>query len=214
MTPRDFARLGWFWVNKGNWNGVQLLPQDYIHDIMHPQAPADLPTTVGGITNDYLGIGTWGGTNNQNADNYKGHYGFGWTFNLALDGVTKLWPDAPADAFYALGHSGIHTMVMIPSLNIVAAWNGGNVLPDDLVINDVFSTLADSVLSSTPTASFSYTPANPAAESPVQFTDESVSANGITAWSWNFGDSTTSHRTTPHPHVCLCRHLHGITARK
>ena len=197
MTPRDFARLGWFWVNKGNWNGVQLLPQDYIHDIMHPQAPADLPTTVGGITNDYLGIGTWGGTNNQNADNYKGHYGFGWTFNLALDGVTKLWPDAPADAFHALGHGGLHTMVMIPSLNIVAAWNGGNVLPDDLVINDVFSTLADSVLSSTPTASFSYTPANPAAESAVQFTDESLSASGITSWSWNFGDSTTS--TEQHP---------------
>jgi PKD repeat protein len=197
MTPRDFARLGWFWVNKGNWNGVQLLPQDYFHGIMRPQVPADLSTTEGGITNDYLGIGTYGGTNNQSAENYKGHYGFGWTFNLDLEGVTKLWPDVPGDAFHAYGHSGVHTMVMIPSLGIVAAWNDGNVISGDLVINDVFATLADSVLSSTPTASFSYTPANPAAESAVQFTDESLSASGITAWSWDFGDGATS--TDQHP---------------
>lgn len=66
-------------------------------------------------------------------------------------------------------------MVMIPGLNIVAAWNGGdNILSVEQ--NDVYATLADSVFNSTPTASFSYTPATPAAESSVQFTDESLSA--------------------------------------
>jgi PKD repeat protein len=157
---------------------------------MRPQVPADLPITAGGITNDYLGIGTYGGENNQLTDN-RGHYGFNWTFNLGLDGVTKRWPDAPADAFHARGHSGQHTMVMIPSLNMVAAWNGGIALLFDAQ-NDVYAALAESVLNSTPTASFSYTPANPAAESAVQFADESLSASGITAWSWEFGDGAAS----------------------
>jgi PKD repeat protein len=162
---------------------------------MQPQVPSDLPITSGGIINDYLGIGTWGGENNQMTDS-RGHYGFGWTFNLGVDGITKRWPDAPADIFHARGHAGNHTMVMIPSLNIVAAWNGAIDIPP-VDQNIIYATLADSVINPAPTASYSYTPATPAAESAVQFTDESVSADGITAWSWDFGDTATS--TEQHP---------------
>ena len=45
MTPsvRDFARVAWFWLNRGYWNGVQLLPRSYFDDNMRPQAPKDLP---------------------------------------------------------------------------------------------------------------------------------------------------------------------------
>ncbi len=47
---------------------------------------------------------------------------------------------------------------------------------------------------SAPSASFVMAPMNPAANSPVQFTDTSA---GATSWSWNFGDGTTSTVQSP-----------------
>lgn len=41
-----------------------------------------------------------------------------------------------------------------------------------------------------PAASFSYTPAAPMATSPIQFTDQTL--NSPTAWSWDFGDLSSS----------------------
>ena len=41
-----------------------------------------------------------------------------------------------------------------------------------------------------PTAAFSYAPGSPSTEGPVQFTDTSVSYDGITSWNWDFGDGT------------------------
>jgi CubicO group peptidase (beta-lactamase class C family) len=36
-SPRDFARLGWFWMNHGSWNGRQLLPREYSEKHMTPE---------------------------------------------------------------------------------------------------------------------------------------------------------------------------------
>jgi CubicO group peptidase (beta-lactamase class C family) len=59
-SPRDFARIGWFWCNRGFWNGNQLLPKHYFDDYMQTQVPGSMPrTTIAGT--DYLGIGTYGG---------------------------------------------------------------------------------------------------------------------------------------------------------
>ena len=35
------------------------------------------------------------------------------------------WPDAPEDTFCAIGHEGDRALVVIPSLDLVAAWSGG-----------------------------------------------------------------------------------------
>jgi uncharacterized repeat protein (TIGR02543 family) len=44
-----------------------------------------------------------------------------------------------------------------------------------------------------PTAAFSYSPPNPTANIPIQFTDQSNDLDGIiTSWSWNFGDGGIS----------------------
>ena len=44
-SVRDFARIAWFWVNRGNWNGKQVLPRTYFVEYMRPQVPKDLPLT-------------------------------------------------------------------------------------------------------------------------------------------------------------------------
>ena len=45
-SVRDFARVAWFWLNRGNWNGRQVLPRAYFDENMRPQVPKDLPVSV------------------------------------------------------------------------------------------------------------------------------------------------------------------------
>ena len=32
MTARDLARFGWLYLNRGRWNGAQVLPEQWVHD--------------------------------------------------------------------------------------------------------------------------------------------------------------------------------------
>ncbi|MCZ7649484.1 MAG: Ig-like domain-containing protein [Planctomycetota bacterium] len=142
MTPRDFCRVGWFWLNRGRWNGAQLVPQSYFDNYMKPIVPAGLPRTAGG-TNDYLGIGSHGGGSNQTALG-PGIYGYAWWHNPNR----QTWPDAPADTFQANGHWNKEVLTVIPSLGIVAAWRGGTGAPTDSFagpMNLVLKPLVESV---------------------------------------------------------------------
>ncbi len=119
-SVRDFARVAWFWLNRGNWNGQQLLPRAMFDDNMRPQVPADLPESVEAKTNDYLGIGTYGGESSHFSKSGPGIYGFNWWFNGtgSRHPDTLSWPAAPRDTVMALGHRG-NCAAMIPSLNLV-----------------------------------------------------------------------------------------------
>jgi CubicO group peptidase (beta-lactamase class C family) len=132
-SVRDFARVAWFWLNRGNWNGRQLLPRVYFDENMKPQVPKDLPVSVPAKTNDYLGIGTYGGESNHFSRSGPGIYGFNWWFNDtgSLHPKTLTWPDAPKETLMSIGVRG-NCSVMIPSLNfvVVAAYaNWGDFSP-------------------------------------------------------------------------------------
>lgn len=119
-SVRDFARIVWFWCQKGNWAGEQLLPRHYFDDYMVPQTAKDLPQTEkDGKDEDYLGIGSFGGGSDHFSKEGPGIYGFNWWFNetgrLHPDALT--WPDAPADAVMSIGFGG-NCSVFIPSLNV------------------------------------------------------------------------------------------------
>jgi CubicO group peptidase (beta-lactamase class C family) len=130
-SPRDFARVGWFWMNRGNWNGRQILSQQLFDDCMKPHVRGDLPWTQTPQAIDYLGIGSYGGSHNQKRYNGLGVYGFCWWFN-SLAGTTGIasWPDAPADTFLGIGWGGVY-IAMIPSKGLLAAARGnwGHVEP-------------------------------------------------------------------------------------
>jgi hypothetical protein len=122
-SVRDFARIGWWWLNRGNWQGRQLLPTGYFDTYMRPQVPGTLRRTSGSDT-DYLNVGTFGGGSDQTAYG-PGIYGYNWWFNARVGTTTTLtWPDAPPDTFFALGHWNVEGMVMIPSLRMVVAAKG------------------------------------------------------------------------------------------
>jgi len=130
-SPKDFARIGWLWANKGYWKGQQLIPKSFFDTYMKADVANSLPRTSKSGS-DYLNIGSLGGDTDQTSDG-PGYYGFNWWFNKPRDGGPLMWPDAPADTFQANGHWGREVMTVIPSLNIVVAARGtwGGFAPGD-----------------------------------------------------------------------------------
>jgi CubicO group peptidase (beta-lactamase class C family) len=59
-SPRDFARIGWLWLNKGRWGKKQLLPTSLFDAHMKVGVAASLPRTSA-AGSDYLNIGSYGG---------------------------------------------------------------------------------------------------------------------------------------------------------
>ncbi|MBN2326895.1 MAG: DUF5060 domain-containing protein [Candidatus Omnitrophica bacterium] len=121
-SVRDFGRIAWFWLNKGKWNGKQLLERRFFDEYMKPHVSKDLPHTQSGELDDYLGIGSYGGGSDHFTSFGPGIYGFNWWFNDTgrTHQGTFTWPDAPKDAFMSIGAGGNNT-VIIPSLNMVIA---------------------------------------------------------------------------------------------
>lgn len=137
-SPRDFARIGWFWLNEGAWAGEQLLPKKFFDAYCKADVPGALPRS-GQEARDYLGIGTYGGGTDQ-SELGPGVYGFNWWFNEKLpDREQRFMPHLPRDAFQANGHWGRECMLIIPSLGVVAAargnW-GGTELPKAKLLVD------------------------------------------------------------------------------
>jgi len=125
-SVRDFARIVWFWLNRGRWGERQVLPRRCFDEYMRPQVPKDLPRTQEADTDDYLGIGSYGGDSNQ--DTYGGGiYGFNWWFNDTgrLHPAVRTWPDAPADTVMSLGARGNCSAIM-PGLGLAVVCANGN----------------------------------------------------------------------------------------
>ena len=141
MSPRDFARIGWFWLNKGNWNGKQILPRVFFDNYMRADVPTDLQRSQA-ETSDYLSIYFTGGGTDQTSLG-PGIYGFNWWFNTRK----KVWPDATEDTFQANGHWNGEVCCVIPSLGIVATWQGSGTSTDTFnqPMNDYLKILVDSV---------------------------------------------------------------------
>lgn len=107
-SVRDFAKIAWFWKNKGRWDGKQLLPRHFFNDYACVQVPYDLPHAAPAQTNDYLGIGTFGGGADHGTVYGPGCYGFNWWFNQPVPQHNGglLLPGAPEDLIFAVGVGG------------------------------------------------------------------------------------------------------------
>jgi CubicO group peptidase (beta-lactamase class C family) len=96
-TTRETARAGHLWLNWGNWNGVQVIPEDYLR--------------AATVTNpDILA--------NEPEENWKYGHGF-W-----VNDHGKQWPDVPRDSFAASGAGANNTWVC-PRLGLVVSQNPG-----------------------------------------------------------------------------------------
>ncbi len=127
-SVRDYARIVWFWTQKGQWNGHQILPRRYFDQYMRPQTPKDIPLSQEtGDNDDYLDIGSYGGGSNHFSSAGPGIYGFNWWFNDTgrFHPEEMTWPDACPDTIMATGARG-NCAAFIPSLNAALICANGN----------------------------------------------------------------------------------------
>jgi hypothetical protein len=90
-TARDFARFGLLYLNKGRWNGEQILPENWVEQSVQPVVTTD-----------------------------KNRYGFQFWLNSYTENGKKMkvFPDAPDDLFYPSGYGGQHVYIM-PSKDLI-----------------------------------------------------------------------------------------------
>ena len=106
-SARELARFGHLFLNRGNWNGRQLISTSWVDQATTVQVPSTIP-------NDVLPRSRGAGV-----------YGFNWWVNGIKPDGRRLWPGAPPGTFYA---NGLHNNVciVIPEWRmVIARTNGG-----------------------------------------------------------------------------------------
>ncbi len=124
VSPRDFARFGQLYLQRGRWGDRQLLREDLVALALGSPLPATLPRAGTRAAPMLPGQRTLGSRRvPDNQTEHFGSYSFLWWVNgLEADGH-RHWPDAPTNLFAALGHGGIRGLAVLPSLDLVASWN-------------------------------------------------------------------------------------------
>jgi CubicO group peptidase (beta-lactamase class C family) len=118
LSPRDMARLGWFWLNEFKWGERRLISHRLFTRNIRMGVVPELPRSVTTHPDDYLKVGTYGGGVNQTPWG-PGCYGFGFWFNGQVATGERIWPSATSDAFQANGIWNRDTVTMYPSLELV-----------------------------------------------------------------------------------------------
>jgi hypothetical protein len=81
LTPRDMARVGQLLLQRGQWEGRQLVPEDWLDESTRARPPPDSVRNDAGLA--HYGLG----------------YGYYW------------WVSAEHRAFFASGHGGQYILV-------------------------------------------------------------------------------------------------------
>jgi hypothetical protein len=125
VSPRDFARFAWLYLNEGNWNGTQVIPAAWARRAVSDPLPATFPRTTAVEANMLPGQRTLGsGAIPDDQTDHLGSYSWLWWLNGVDRNGNRFWPSAPVDTFTALGHAnGKRGVAALPSLDLVIAWN-------------------------------------------------------------------------------------------
>jgi CubicO group peptidase (beta-lactamase class C family) len=130
VSVRDLARFGLLFLREGNWNGKQVLDKKLARMAVTSPLPNSIPRTKGVKAEMIPGQRSIGGGNNQT--DHLGSYSFAWWTNGVDRAGKRHWPDAPVDTYAALGHGGKRACWVIPSLNLVVAWNDSRINSRDM----------------------------------------------------------------------------------
>lgn len=125
ISPRDFARLGWLYLNQGHRAGQQLLSRQHAQLAVTSPLPPSLPRTQAREAPMLPGQRTLGSKIiPDDQDDHCGSYSYlWWVSGMGRDGQ-RYWPGAPADAYAGLGHAnGQRGLAVLPGLDLVVSWN-------------------------------------------------------------------------------------------
>lgn len=146
ISVRDFARFGLLYLRKGNWKGRQLISAEHASMAVASPLPNSIPRAGKQAAEMLPGQRSLGSRDiPDNQTDHFGSYSFAWWTNGIDRHGKRHWPDVPHDAYGAFGHGGPRAMVVIPSLDLVIAWNDARVRTRDME-NQALRLLTESVL--------------------------------------------------------------------
>jgi CubicO group peptidase (beta-lactamase class C family) len=98
-TPLDIARYGLLYLNRGRWNGKQVLSSQWVDEATRNQVPILLMT---------------------GPFDRRGHFGFMWYTNETVARTNRPWPSAPPGTYTFQG-GGRNYCFVVPEWNMVIA---------------------------------------------------------------------------------------------
>lgn len=105
-TPRDLAKIGYLFLNNGNWNGEVILPYEWIQKMLTPSPGYLSPGTV---IKDVTEVGVYGGSIWLNKEGKKGK--------------GRPYPNVPEDMYMALGFMG-QLLIILPTQKMIIVRTG------------------------------------------------------------------------------------------
>jgi len=100
ISARELARFGLLFLNRGQWNGKQIIGAEWVDMATRSQVP--LSISLGKFS----------------AADGRGTYGFNWWVNEINPQGQRKWPDVPVSAYSASGYNN-NDMFIIPEWNMV-----------------------------------------------------------------------------------------------
>ncbi len=125
VSPRDFARFGWLYLNEGNWNGRQVISRKHARMAVRNPLPGVFPRTRADKAEMIPGQRSIGSRSipDDQTDHF-GSYSWLWWLNGVDRNGRRRWPNVPVNVFTALGHAnGQRGIAAVPDLDLVIAWN-------------------------------------------------------------------------------------------
>ena len=128
ITAREMARFGHLFLNRGNWDGNQVLSTSWVDDATQNHVSASIPL--------FRDIYTGPDELPSHGDiDRRGFYGYHWIVNGINAAGSRHLPDAPLGTFYRSGHHD-NFVVVVPEWDIVIVRLG---LDETVTVNDAGS---------------------------------------------------------------------------
>jgi CubicO group peptidase (beta-lactamase class C family) len=131
VSARQLARVGHLFLNKGNWNGQQVVPEEWATAATQTQVPASIPVAD---------------TDRKSADG-SGSYGYNWWTN-GMTAEGRFMPDSPEGTAYMSGLNH-NVCFVIPEWDMVYVRMGVDGNPPEgkhVVHNEFIKRLAQAFL--------------------------------------------------------------------
>jgi CubicO group peptidase (beta-lactamase class C family) len=127
ISAREVARLGLLFLNRGKWNGKQLISARWVKEATRVQVPASTP---------------W--AHPESGFDGRGVYGFNWWCNGVKPDGQRKFPDAPSGTFWASGHNNNKCFV-IPEWDMIIVRLGLDGNAKDQVWNNFLGEVGEAV---------------------------------------------------------------------
>jgi CubicO group peptidase (beta-lactamase class C family) len=126
ISAREAARFGLLFLNRGGWNGKQLISERWVDEATRVQVPASVPHGFA-----------------ERTASDPGEYGFNWWVNgIKPDGKRK-FPGAPPNTYCGAGHNNY--CFVIPEWKMVIVRLGLDGSAKDKVWNDFLTKVGDAL---------------------------------------------------------------------